>query len=349
MTSLTQTAILTRKIIRYGIFSVVAIIALRITLLASIKIYRKIFPPPPPPPTVTFGKLPKLVFPKKDVPANLTFTLETAEGGFPKLPTQAKVYFMPKLAANLLSLDLAKNKAQKLGFRPEGQEVSAAVYRFFHPSNPATLEMNIVLGIFSISYDLKIDPSPLDIRPPVPEVAAANVRSLLSSADLLPADLTGPTTHEFFKLEEGKFVPTIALSDADLVKINFFRKTYDNFPVLSADPKSANVWFMVSGASERGRQIIAAQYHYFPVDESQSSTYPLKTAETAWNEIGGNQFYIASAGANKEGDNIKIRKMYLAYYDPGEPADFLQPIFVFEGDRGFVAYLPAITPDYYGE
>ena len=349
MTTLTQTAILTRKIIRYGIFSIIAIIVLRMILLTTIKIYKKIFPPPPPPPTVTFGKLPKLIFPKKDVPANLTFTLETAEGGFPKLPVQAKIYFMPKLAANLLSLDAAKTKAQSLGFKPEGQEISPTTYRFFQQSAPSTLEMNIILGIFSISYDLKIDPSPLDVRPPAPEVAAANIRSFLSSANLLPSDLTGPTTHEFFKLQEGKFVSVLALSESNLVKINFFRKAYDNLPVLSSDSKSANVWFMVSGVNERGKQIIAAEYHYFPVDESQSSTYPIKTAEAAWNDLGGEQVYIADSGSNKEGENIKIRRIYLAYFDPGEPADFLQPIFVFEGDKGFLAYVPAVALEYYGE
>jgi hypothetical protein len=349
MTTLTHAAITTRKIIRYAIFSIIALIILRIILIGVIKIYKKVFPPPPPAPTVTFGKLPKLKFPQKQVPANLTFTLETAEGGFPKLPVQAKVYFMPKIAANLLSLDAAKTKAQSLGFKPDGQEISTTTYRFLHQSAPSILEMNIVLGIFSVSYDLKIDPTPLDVRPPAPEVAAANIRSLLSSANLLPNDLTGPASHQYLKLQEGKFVPVLSLSEANLIKVNFFRKAYDNLPCLSANPESANVWFTVSGASEREKQVVAAQYHYLGVDESQSATYPLKATQDVWNELGEGSAYLASAGTIKEGENIKIRKIYLAYFDPPETADFLQPIFVFEGDKGFTAYVPAVTGDYYGE
>ena len=50
-----------------------------------------------------------------------------------------------------------------------------------------------------------------------------------------------------------------------------------------------------------------------------------------------------------EGDEIKIRRIYLAYYDAGIYTEFLQPIYVFEGDNDFVAYTPAITSNYYSE
>lgn len=351
MTSLTQVAITTRKIIKYGILTVFGIIVARILILSGVKIYRKIFPPPPPPATVTYGRLPKLPFGQKQLPANVTFTLETAEGGFPKLPTQSRVYFMPKLSANLLSLDNAKQKAQSMGYAPNGEAVSTTTYRFRHPQAPSTLEMNIVLGIFSINYDLRVDPTPLDARPPIGEVAASGIRSILSSANLLPQDLTGPTTYNYLKLQEDKFVSVISLSEADLVKIHFYRKPYDNLPIVTTDPKIANVWFTVSGTQQRERSIVAAQYHYFPVDESQFSTYPIKTAEEAWNELSQGQAYFADIGFHKEGDNIKIRKIYLAYFDPGIPIDFLQPIIVLdEGvENGFMVYIPAVTSDYYGE
>ena len=351
MTSLTAIAITTRKIIKYGILSVIGIIIIRAVILTGISIYKKIFPAPPPPPTVTYGRLPKLPLVQKQLPANITFTLETAEGGFPKLPTQAKVFFMPKLSANLLSLDSAKQKAQSMGFNPDGEQISTAVYRFKHPSAPSTLEVNIVLGIFSINYDLRIDPTPLDARPPLGEIAASEIRSLLSGANILPEDLSGPTTYQNLKLQEDKFVSTISLSEADLVKINFFRKVYDKLPVLTPDPKIANVWFIVSGTEQRERQIVAAEYHYFPVDESQFSTYPIKTPEQAWNELSQGQVFYANIGSHKEGDNIKIRRVYLAYFDPGVPADFLQPIIVLdEGvENGIMVYIPAVTADYYGD
>ncbi len=348
MTSLTRVSIITRKIIRYSVFFVIFLIVAKILFDIGSGVYRKFFPAPPPPPTVTFGKLPKLYFPENPK-INLSYSLETIEGGLPTLAPQAKVYFMPKLSANLFSLDTTKNTASKLGFVPSEQQVSQTIYKFPHKQNPATLEINIVTGVFSISYDLGADSSPIQKRPPAPEIAASYVRSFLSSADLLPADLSGPTTHEFLKIEGGKFISAISLSESDLVKINLFRKKYDNLPCLTADPGTANVWFYVSGSQDRTKQVLAGQYIYFPVDESQSSTYPLKDSQTAWNEFNSGGAFIASYGANQEGDKVMIRKIYLAYYDAGVEMEFLQPIIVFEGDRGFIAYLPAVTAEYYGE
>jgi hypothetical protein len=346
MTTLTKTAITTRKIIRYGILGVILIIIGRFVIGAGIGIYRYFFPAPPPPPTVSFGKLPDLAFPDGVAMNGPNYTIETPEGALPTLKTQAKVFFMPKQSPNLLSLESARQKAVDLGFVDDPQEVSDTIYRFPHKSEPATLQINIVTGIFSISYNLSADSSPLERIPPASEIAASQVRSYLSSADLLPEDLTGPTTNEFLKVEGGQLVSALGQSEADLVKINLFRKTYEEYPSLTPNPNEANVWFYVSGAREKQKQFVAAEYHYFPVDESQSATYPIKTAQEALNELKAGNAYVASA-ATTEG-NITIRRIYLAYYDSGKPSEFFQPIIVFEGD-GFIAYVPAVTSDYYGE
>lgn len=352
MSSLTQVAISTRKTIRYGIFFIIFLIIGKMIWGSAIGIYRKLNPPPPPPPTVKFGKLPTLPFPpptEGEVRPNLTFSLETPEGGLPALPSQENVYFMPKISSNLLSLQIATDKAVSLGFSPNWQQVSDTLYKFPHVSEHSELLMNIVSGAFSISFDLKSDSSPLSRRPPAPEIAAAQIRSYLSSADLLPDDLTAETTHEFLKQEGENLVPALSLSEASLIKVNFFRRPYNNLPSLTPKPDESNVWFIVSGLPEKQKQIIAAEFHYFPIDETQSSTYPLKTAEDAWNELNSGRAYIASYGLNQEGNQVKIRRIYLAYFDSGEPTEFFQPIIVLEGDKGFAAYVPAVAQDYYGE
>jgi hypothetical protein len=348
MASLTQTAIITRKIIRFSFYGVIALIIGRIVLSTGISVYRHFYPEPPPPPTVAFGRLSKLPFPTKETSENPSYTLETPEGSIPVLPTQAKVYFMPKPVQTQLNLELAKDKATNLGFIPDGQQISQTLYRFQHQRVHSVLEMNIINGIFSISYDLSKDSSPLEQRPLSPEIAASQIRSYLSSANLLPADLTGSTTHQFLKIEEGNFASAVSLSEADLVKIYLFRKSYDNLPSLTPDPNQANAWFMVSGSRERDKQMIASEFHYFPVDEDKSATYPIKLAESAWEELKAGNAFIASQGVDNQ-SNVIIRRVYLAYYDAGVSAEFYQPIIVFEGDRGFSAYVPAVTSDYYGE
>lgn len=349
MASLTQTSTITRKIIRYAIYAVVLIIVARLTIKTGVRIYRHFFPEPPPVPTVTFGKLPALPFPEKDTPTNLSYTLETPEGGLPEFPEQMEVYFMPQKAPSIRGLEIAQGKASSLGFNPQGTELVETVYVFRHDRVPATLTMNIVTEIFSVSFDLNADPRVLDKIPPAPEVAETKARSYLSRARLLTEDLSGPVKHQFIKIEQGQFVEALSLSDADLTKVNFFRKSFgEDIPSVTPDPNEANVWFMLSGEAQEGKQFIAGEYHYFPVDEKESATYPIKTAQQAWDQLREGQGYIASLG-NNAGGNITVRRVFLAYFDPGQYTEFYQPVVVFEGDNDFIAYVPAITDEFYGE
>ena len=349
MTGLTQVAISARKAIRYIIYVIIFLMVGKVLLDATIGIYKKIFPPAPPPPTVKFGKLTKIPFPETKSDIKLSYVLETPEGDYPKLPAQAKVFFMPKVNPTLLALDFAKEKARALRFTGEPQQISDTVYRFANPEVPTTFEINIVTGVFSISYDLIADNSPLSTKPPASEIAASQFRAALSAANILPEDLTGPTSNEFFKLSDGTLKSALSLSEADVTKVNLYRKSYDELPSLTAEPNEGNVWAILSGSTDRNKQIIAAEYHYFPVDESQFSTYPIKTPEAAFGELTSGTAFISNPGLAKDGETLKIRRIYLAYFDPESPTDFFQPIFVFEGDNGFTAHVPAVTADYYGE
>ncbi|MGA2910307.1 MAG: hypothetical protein ABSE04_00705 [Candidatus Microgenomates bacterium] len=350
MTSLTQIAITARKVIRYGIFLIIFLIVGKIALDSGTTIYRKIFPVPPPTPTVKFGKLTKIPFPDTGSTAKLTYVLETPSGGLPTdIPNQAKVYFMPKPSPNLLSLDSAKAEAASMGFGSNPQQISDTIYNFTNADFPSTLQINIITGTFSISYNLATDKSPLSLKPPVAEVAASEFRSILSEANVLPADLTGPVTSDFLKLSNGQLVNALSLSESDVIKINLFRQNYDNLPSVTGNPNQANVWAIISGSQTQNQQIIAAEFHYYPVDGSQFSTYPIITPAQAFAELQAGSAFIANLGVNKDGDTLKIRRIYLAYFDPDVATDFYQPIYVFEGDNGFIAYLPAVTPAYYGQ
>lgn len=348
MATLTNISITSRKIIRYGIFFIIFLIVGRIFLNVGSGIYKKVFPTPTPPPTVKFGKLTKIPFPNNGVAPKFTYVLETADGNLPtNIPSQAKVYFIPKANANLLSLDVAKSKASALGFSGDVQQISDTIYKFKNPNFPTSLQMNIITGTFSASYDLTVDKSPISQKPPVAEVAASNLKSYLSGAGLLPEDLTGQITHDFLKITNGQLVSALSLSEANFIKINLFRRNYDNLPSMTGNPNQANVWAIMSGINNSGQQIIASEYHYHAIDESQYSTYPIKSVAEAFTQLQNGDAFIANLGLNKDGDTLKIRKIYLAYFDPEEATEYFQPIFVFEGDNGFVAYLPAVTSDYY--
>lgn len=346
MATLTEISIKTRKAIRYSVFGIIFIIFARILVKGGISLYKYFFPAPPPPPTVSYGKLPSIPFPASKSIDNVTFNLETVDGNLPTFDTQEYVYVMPKPAPTLSSLEEASIVAKDLGFLPTGEEVSQTIYRFTHKDAPSTLEYDISTKTFSLSYNLAEDSSPTELIPPAADTAASYIRTYLSSADIDPADLTGPVTHTFLKIENGNLVEALGQSDADLVKVSLYRKAFNDLPSVTPRANESNIWFMVSGSREKAKQFVAGEYHYFPVDETQSSTYPIKTTDEAWSELNNKTAYVVSTPSSGQ---VTVRKIYLAYYDPGTPSDFYQPVFVFEGDDGFLAYIPAVTSDYYGE
>ncbi|MBI3443421.1 hypothetical protein HY008_02025 [Candidatus Woesebacteria bacterium] len=352
--SLTTIAITIRKTIRYGLYLVILVTVVRLLYGIGIGFYRKIRPAPPPPPTLAFGKLPKLPFPEQGVlppgaqelPA-LEYKVETATGNLPKFDPQVKIYFMPTQSPNLFSANKAKETATRLGFTGGPVELTQTLFRFKHSSSPSSMELNIVTGVFSISFDIASDRSITTFRPPAPPAAINQVKAFLSFAGVFPPDFTeAPATHDFLILEGQKLVPAVSLSEAQIIKVNLYRKEYDKLPSVTTVPDQANVWFLVSGSGDRGRSVFAGEFHYFPVDEEKNATYPLKTSQQALDELIQGGGFIARLGENQDG-KITVRKIYLGYYDSGIQMDFYQPVVVFEGDRDFVAYVPAVTHDHY--
>ena len=348
--NLTTVAISTRKVIRYGVLFVVLMIVARAIIGLGVKVYTAVVPKPTAPPTAKFGPLPALPFPSptQELPA-LTINVETATGKLPKFATQAKVYYMPPYATTLFSFDNAQKEAKALGFAGSPLQLSDTLYRFTSTEVPATLELNIVTNAFSISYNLAANPAPLSQVAPTPNAAVQQAKQLLGSANSLPADISdGPTSSEFLRVEGQNLVRALSLSDSNFVRVNLFRHNYDDLPAVTADPNKATIWFIMSAATNRGKNVIAAQYRYYPIDEKKFETYPIKTAAQALEDLKNGKGYIASLGINKDG-NVTIRDVSMGYFDSDNQMQFYQPVYVFKGDRDFVAYVPAVSDQFYGK
>ncbi len=85
-------------------------------------------------------------------------------------------------------------------------------------------------------------------------------------------------------------------------------------------------------------------------DLTQNETYdwkrkdaPWPADEEAWNDLKMGNYWPAS---DVETNKVTIRNMYLAYFEPISLTNYLQPIYVFEGDGKFAAYVPAVTDNF---
>lgn len=335
-----------RLAVKYGLIGLVALMVGRTFFSALISFWKATHPAPPPPPTVGFGKLPAIAFDKQgedDKPKS--YSLELATADFPDFGDRAKVFFMPKAAPSLLADEAVKEIASTYGFIFEPEVLDSRTYRW---TKSQPLEMSIKIDIqnnnFSLNSNYLTRPELLSNNK-LPEnfEAVTQVRSFLSAANLLSKDIaTSSGKVSYLKSLGGELSEAFSLSDADFVQVDLDRTPIDGkYEMVSPDGRSGVVSVILTGALNGNNSIVDAEYHLKKVDYSQIETYPIRTVTSAWKILQAGEGYIADKG---EDDEALIRKVELAYYDDWKEQSFLQPVYVFRGDSGFVGYVGAVDP-----
>ncbi len=345
MATLTYTAYISRKIIKYGGLVVLGIVVLYwiggIAWMAYLAAH-----PPYVAPTVRFGILPKIIFSQKNIDKNKTFTLELPNDAFPKFKDQANVYVIYRSKSVIGALEEAKKTAGLIGFKSQPVEQSTGIYQFKDANSNKTLTMNVLADSFKLTYDYLNDQMLLNPEAmPTKDEAITLAKAFLSQAGKLYKDLDeGDSKVSFWKIGFGALNEVKGLADANIVRVDFFRNQLNgerNIVSESLDKSSVSV--LVSGSSVTDKKIVEVNYKYVNVDDSAPSTYPIKTPQTAFNDMKAGYYWPAT---DVQASTVTIRKVSLAYFEPITPVQFLQPVYVFEGDGGFVAYVPAITDKY---
>lgn len=351
MASLTETAYYARRAINWSIIAVIGYIILRIFWSIVLTLYVAIFPPKAPPPNHAFGKLPALKFPAPPASPSgqLIFQLQTIEGTVPHASASANVYFMPKSGSNLLALSTAQNFAKRLGFvtTPIPQQDNKNVYRFDDQTTPLRhLWYDIVSSNFTLQYSFEQDAALfLERNLPSAQSAQGEARNLLQTYALFPSDFTGgDVVVSFYKVNGNNLIPVGSQSQADAVRVDFFRPSIASTKVITSVPGAGPISIVLSGSRNSKKRVLSFTYTYWRIDYQTSATYALKLSSQAWQELQSGNGYIVRYP--KKGLVATVRNVYLAYYDSFEPQTYLQPIFVFEGDDGFLAYVPAVAGEW---
>ncbi len=348
MATLTSVAYYTRKAVVYGSAGFVSLIILRAGWGIFSAWWVKNHPPPPPPPTVAFGVLPAIKFPAGKDPKLVSLKLETITGAAPDLGPQAKVYFMPAYRANVLGLELATGLAAKLGFLFAPTRIDEQVYEWTREGTlPGTLSVNLVTGHFRLTTLWHRDAQISTARAPTETEAVKNAKRFLSSANLLDNDLdAGAAKVEYLAAGAGVYSPAVSQSEANFARVHLFRAPVENISIATPNPGESLVQVVVSGASSQ-KQIVEATYRYSPVEYSRFATYPLRSAKTAWEILSAGGGYIPKLIPTQ--GQTAVRQVKLGYFDNSTPQEFLQPIYVFEGDNGFLGIVPALDPRWLGQ
>lgn len=349
MSSLTETAYNTRRAINWTIIGIICYILLRFSWGIFVNVYLAVFPPKAPPPNHAFGTLPLLKFPESQASPSgqLIYQLQTIEGTVPETSPSANVYFMPKTGSSLLALSTAQNFAKRLNFdiTPISDPINDNVYRFDDPELPLRhLWYDVVSTNFIIRYDFQQDAGLFlnNIVPTVQE-AKAEAKNLLQTYSLYPDDYkNGDITVTFYRVSENALLPVASQSQADAVRVDFYRPYVADTPIVTG-ASGGPISIVFSGSKNSKKRILQFSYTYWPIDYQTSATYGLKTSTQAWQELQNGSAYVLHYPQNPV---ITVRNIYLAYYDSLDPQTYLQPIFVFEGDGEFVAYVPAVNTEF---
>lgn len=348
MSSLTETAYYTRRAINWTILGVVGYMILRVFWGVFVIVWFIIFPPQAAPPNHAFGTLPAIKFPiVASGSAVLNYQLETINGTLPAASASAAVYLMPKNSPNLLGLNKTQEFATQFQFDPTPVQESKNIYRFNDTENQLRrLRYDIVSKNFIIRYAFERDASVfLEKNFSSAEAIKLEAYGLLESNNLLHDDIDDTlTVSSYLRLLGDQLIATTSLSQSDAVRIDFFRKSIGGTPIMTPNVDEAPISIIYSGSSNQKKRLLQFAYTYWPIDYLTSATYMLKSSTTAWEELQQNKGYVAKYPKN--GTTVTIRNAYLAYYDSFEPQTYLQPIFVFEGDNGYIGYVSAVASEW---
>lgn len=303
-----------------------------------------ILPSAPPPPTVSFGKLPASYFPE-GVKKDFTYEIDTLSAELPVLNVSEKVYKMEQRGPDILAVENASKKVASLGFRSRPQQISDFIYKWDNPNPPVqNLVLNIELSEFNLSssylsYEdkLKGDNFTSESEP----IGAAT--AFLKTLDFLPDDIDEEKTKvEFLTLDGGVVNPTTRTVNSNIADVYFFQKDRDELPIVYPQANKSSMKMTVGAGSLKGKILDGKFSHQNILDET--ATYPIKTAEEAFEDLKNGNAYIAAHSTDNT--NIKIKNIYTALYYEGQIQQYLTPVIVFEGDNDFVAYVPAIKADW---
>ena len=100
---------------------------------------------------------------------------------------------------------------------------------------------------------------------------------------------------------------------------------------------------LVVGAGEFLGDVVDGGFFYQKILD-ESATYPIKTAEEAFEELKNGKGHIAS---HRGGDlNILIKKVYIGLYAEGRIQKYITPVIVFEGNNEFLGFVSAIKDEW---
>ncbi len=329
--------------------------------------------PPKNPPNPIYGMLDPLELIQTEITNTKPpkMSLFTRTGKLPTgLPTKLAVYKYKPKQISYSAGKLASEHAQALGFRDVwlNTDLKGDTYKWVDPNTNAQLEIDIKTNklkkqVPSTTLYGNLTPGAFNKFGAV-EQAKSILQTLNRWND--PLYKTGKQTAEFGTIEVRGIRYTSFQGEAEVTRVDFFRRI-GNYPVVGPKYKEGLIQVTVAKPQEELPLLETPQIYYEvrQIDTTQNkATYPLIPVSLAWSEIQKGHGVISNVIPSNlskfdkyepvEITEIIVTKIFLAYYDDGGIQQYVQPVYVFEGNytgpqdtKGTIAiYYPAIDGNY---
>lgn len=382
--TLHETTEITKKLGIGSAIGIVLIIVLVLFFQGGVIVKNILFPRPIEPPNYAYEKVPAIEFPENATTKQLTYTKNTLSGELPVFPDRLILFPIIQNSPNLLNLDLAKQKAEALGFVDAQDEplpetaLGGARYEWKERTGiDRTLIFDIVNFDFTLTSDYTSSLVALLAQEISDQKSAINTaKGFLTSIALMPEDVdlaktedpnpveTYTTGPELFSIQNGDLVPATSLSKVQVFRVDLYQKNIEyelktgktddknvvetvqeNLPILYPNPPHSTMNFWIA-SGDSDAEVVESSFVHQSINllPETEATYGIKSAEEAFTELKEGKAYIAAY--NGDDSQILINNVFLAYYLGDKRQQYLMPIIVFEGDKGFFAYVSAIRNEW---
>lgn len=342
MSSLTETAIFSKKAFFWGIIAVSIVVAVIIFLGIGRSIKNALFPTGPLPATVAFGKLPSMdLSGGYKPPAGVTYNLETISGELATLGEMAKVFAIGKPESSFGALERIKMKAESIGFRETPTQVTPGVFKFVDSQDEdRILTIDSYSENFTLETNYFVDPEIVAGRPQSDQQAIDAAVSFLENYGLVLDDFPEDKIEtRKLRIDGNILTETPALSNANLIRVNFGRGDLDEVPVFWARWNEAGISVLVSE-----REIVSASVNPPMVLKHKFATYPLRAPAAAFEDLKKGQGAFSKPVTTSQ---VTIIDVSLGYVESGKTGDWLIPVYLFRGVGDFFGYVPAVDDKWF--
>ena len=345
--NLTQTAILTKRLILFSSIFLVVSISLFIAYRIWYAYYLASIPPVEEKADTKFGILPSPNFPKANVSSsNFSYSIDTATGSLPKLGQTKgfdkllKVYFIPKPYLSLLSADKSKALAKKFNITQIEQPVivSENIYKFQDQDKSLTVDLDS--GNFKYINTASSSAQTVNNDDQTLIRNFNNIlNALIGSKDGLDKGRNGVI---YLQNIDGKLIPTNARADANLAQISIWPNSIDDKAIYTSQKDKSLINTVVFNSADNINDYFNLNFINWSIDTTTFATYPAKSPDEALQNLQSGKGILISQPQKSQ---ASITSITLGYYLSENYTPYLQPIYIFTGPD-FVAYVPAVTDQY---